>query len=61
MVNVSMCVCLSNQTVRLLVDIQHNQCPCWFFLVERYKLCAHKTTLHQRQSIAMQYSQADCY
>ena len=26
------------------VDIQLTQCPCRFFLLERYKLCGHKTT-----------------
>ena len=28
----------------LLVDIQHTQCPRWFFILERYTLCGHKTT-----------------
>ena len=28
----------------LSVNIQHTQCPCRFFLLERYKLCGHKTT-----------------
>ena len=26
----------------LLVDIQHAQCPRWFFILERYELCGHK-------------------
>ena len=26
------------------VDIQQTQCPCRLFLLERYKLCGHKTT-----------------
>ena len=29
------------------VDIQHTQCPCRFFLLERYKLCDHKTATHR--------------
>ena len=28
----------------LLVDIQHNQCPCRFFILARHKLCGHTTT-----------------
>ena len=30
----------------LLVDIQHTQCPRWFFILGSYayKLCGHKTT-----------------
>jgi len=28
----------------LPVDIQHTQCPCRFFILERYQFCGHKTT-----------------
>ena len=34
------------------VDIEHTQCPCRFFILERYKLCGHKTTT-QRYDIVM--------
>lgn len=33
----------------------YGQCPCWCFLLERYKLCGHKPTT-QRQYIVMQYT-----
>ena len=28
----------------LPVDMQHNQCPCGFFLLLRCKFCGHRTT-----------------
>ena len=31
----------------LLVDIHHALYPCRFFLMERYKLCGHKTTIQK--------------
>ena len=37
----------------LPVDIELTQCPCRFFLLERFNLCGHKTTT-QRYYIAMQ-------
>ena len=33
----------------LLVDIQHTQCPRWSFILERYKLCGHPTTIQAGQ------------
>ena len=43
------CVCSSHYTVVLLIDIQHNQCPCRFIILESYKLCGHK--LRHRDNI----------
>ena len=39
-----MCACFHIKPLFVPVDIQHTQCPCRFFLLERYKLCGHKTT-----------------
>ena len=35
----------------LLVDIQHTQCPRWFFVLERYvqARCGHKTIIRHTQ------------
>ena len=33
-----------NRSFYVPVDIQHTQCPCRFFPLERYKLCGYKTT-----------------
>ena len=42
---VSGCACVLHvRPFFLLVDIQHTQCPRQFFILERYKLCGHKTT-----------------
>ena len=39
------CVCVLHIKLFFLpVDIQHTQCPCRFLLLERYRLCGHKTT-----------------
>ena len=46
-------VCVLQKLCFLLVGIQHTQCPCWFFLLERRKLCSHKMTT-QRYYIVMQ-------
>ena len=37
----------------LLVGIQHTQCPRWFFILERYKLCGHKTATQVVQCLAI--------
>ena len=35
-------MCVHIKPFFLPVDIQHTQCPCRFFIRERYKLCRHK-------------------
>ena len=44
--NNSVCV-LHIKAFFLPVDTQNTRCPCRFFLLERYKLCGHKTTTQQ--------------
>ena len=40
------CVCVFHiKPFFVLVDIQHTQCPRWFFILERCKLGCHKTTI----------------
>ena len=48
------CVCVLHiKPFFLPVDIQHTQCSCRFFLLERCKLCGHKPTT-QRYYIVIQ-------
>ena len=32
---------------------QHTPCPCWLFILERYKLCGRRSTTTQKYNIAM--------
>ena len=50
------CVCVPHVKPFLLpVDIQHTQCPCRFFLLERYKVCGHKQSITIRVLILVIY------
>ena len=40
-------VCLCLKPFLLPIDIQHTQCPCRFLLLEKCKLCGHKTTTYR--------------
>ena len=35
-------VCVLDIKLTFLLVIQHTQCPCRWFTLERYKLCGHK-------------------
>ena len=40
-----LCVFFHIKPSFLLVDIQHTQCPRWFFVVERCDLCGHQSLI----------------
>ena len=44
-------VCVLDIKLTFLLVIQHTQCPRWFFILERYKLCGHKNTTQAATSL----------
>ena len=42
MINVhAACMLFHIEPFFLPMDIKHTPCPCWFFVLGRYKLCGH--------------------
>ena len=58
--DIQKCVLSSHLTVFSTQRHQYTQCPCWFFILERYKFCGQTETEKSKQPQLIKVRQVKC-